>query len=141
MKHLFAIFTICITIGIQAQELPKGLAPNERDANFLQSIGVVGNPYQNKVAQATIHTTPPSFNVRTMAEWEEIEALTITWSTNYGITEEIILTQIVEHAINECDVIIICDNQNTVAGYLASQGISSPNIHYIESRLQQYLDA
>ena len=74
MKHLFAIFTICIT-SIQAQELPKGLAPNERDANFLQSIGVVGNPYQNKVAQATIHTTPPSFNVRTMAEWEEIEAL------------------------------------------------------------------
>ena len=133
MKHLFAIFTICITVGAQAQELPKGLAPNERDANFLQSIGVVGNPYQNKVAQATIHTTPPSFNVRTMAEWEEIEALTITWSTNYGITEEIILTQIVEHAINECDVIIICNSQNTVAGYLASQGISSPNIHYVEA--------
>ena len=133
MKHLYAIFTICITVGAQAQELPKGLAPNERDANFLQSIGVVGNPYQNKVAQATIHTTPPSFNVRTMAEWEEIEALTITWSTNYGITEEIILTQIVEHAINECDVIIICNSQNTVAGYLASQGISSPNIHYVEA--------
>ena len=133
MKHLFAIFTICITVGAQAQELPKGLAPNERDANFLHSIGVVGNPYQNKVAQATIHTTPPSFNVRTMAEWEEIEALTITWSTNYGITEEIILTQIVEHAINECDVIIICNSQNTVAGYLASQGISSPNIHYVEA--------
>ena len=67
-----------------------------------------------------------------MAEWEEIEALTITWSTNYGITEEIILYQIVEHAINECDVIIICNNQNTV-GYLASQGISSPNIHYVEA--------
>jgi len=133
MKQLLAVFTICITIWAQAQDLPKGLAPNERDANFLQSIGVVGNPYQNKAAQATIHTTPPSFSVRTMAEWEEIEAITITWSTNYGITEEIILTQIVEYAINECDVIIICDNQNTVAGYLASQGISSPNIHYIEA--------
>ena len=77
MKNLFAIFTICFTVGAQAQELPKGLAPNERDVNFLQSIGVVGNPYQNKLAQATIYTTPPSFNVRTMAEWEEIEALTI----------------------------------------------------------------
>ncbi len=133
MKQLLAIFTICITIGVQAQELPKGLAPNERDPNFLQSIGVVGNPYQNKEVQATIHTTPPNFSVRTMAEWEEIEALTITWSTNYGITEEIILTQIVDYALNECDVIIICDNQNTVAGYLAAQGISSPNIHYIEA--------
>ena len=133
MKHLFVIITFCITFGAQAQELPKGLAPNERDANFLQSIGVLGNPYQNKESQVTINTTPPSFNVRTMAEWEEIEALTITWSTNYGITEEIILTQIVEFAINECDVIIICDNQNTVAGYLASQGISSPKIHYVEA--------
>ena len=135
MKHLFVVFTICITItiGTKAQELPKGLAPNERDANFLQSIGVIGDPYQDKDAQAIIHTTPPSFNVRTMAEWEEIEALTITWSTDYGITEEIILTQIVEFAINECDVIIICDNQNTVAGYLASQGISSPKIHYLEA--------
>ena len=135
MKPLFVVFTICITItnGTKAQELPKGLAPNERDANFLQSIGVIGDPYQDKDAQAIIHTTPPSFNVRTMAEWEEIEALTITWSTDYGITEEIILTQIVEFAINECDVIIICDNQNTVAGYLASQGISSPKIHYLEA--------
>ena len=62
-----------------------------------------------------------------MAEWEEIEALTITWSTGYGITEEIILKQIVEHAVNECDVIIICI-QNTVASYLSAQGISSPNI-------------
>ena len=133
MKQLLAIFAICISIGVQAQELPKGLAHNERDANFLKSIGVVGNPYQKKAAQATIHTTPPNFSVRTMAEWEEIEALTVTWSTNYGITEEIIFTRIIEYAINECDVIIICDNQNTVAEYLAAQGISSPNIHYIET--------
>ena len=67
------------------------------------------------------------------AEWEEIEAITITWSTGYGITEEIILKQIVEHAVNECDIIIICNDQNTVASYLNAQGISSPNIHYIET--------
>ena len=133
MKQLLVIFTFCISVALQAQELPKGLAHNERDFNFLQSIGVLENPYKNKSLQTTIYTTPPNVSVRTMAEWEEIEALTITWSTDYGITEEIILTQIVEHAINECDVIIICDNQNTVAGQLAAQGITSSKIHYIEA--------
>ena len=58
---------------------------------------------------------------------------TITWSTGYGITEEIILKQIVEHAVNECDVIIICNDQNTVASYLSAHGVSSPNIYYIET--------
>ena len=38
-----------------------------------------------------------------------------------------------EHAVNECDVIIICNDQNTVASYLSAQGISSPNIYYIET--------
>lgn len=133
MKQLLAILTFCTALYTQAQELPKGLAPNEREPGFLESIGVVGNPYENRAAQATIYTTPPEFDVRTMAEWEEVEALTITWSTNYGITEEIILAQIVEHAINECDVIIICENQDVVSDYLAAQGISSPNIHYIEA--------
>ena len=125
-------FSFILFLGI-SQELPKGLAPNERDSNFLETIGVKGNPYMDRSAGATIFTNPPSFNVRTMAEWEEIEALTITWSTGYGITEEIILKQIVEHAVNECDVIIICNDQNTVASYLSAQGISSPNIYYIET--------
>ena len=125
-------FSFILFLGI-SQELPKGLAPNERDSNFLETIGVKGNPYLHRTAGASIFTNPPSFNVRTMAEWEEIEALTITWSTGYGITEEIILKQIVEHAVNECDVIIICNDQNTVATYLSAQGISSPNIYYIET--------
>ena len=83
------------------------------------------NPYLNKRANATIFTTPPNVSVRTMAEWEEIEVLTITWSTSYGITEEVILGQIVEHAVSECDVIIICDDQNSVANYLTGIGIST----------------
>ena len=44
----------------------------------------------------TIFTTPPSEEVRTMAEWEEIQALTITWSTGYNIQEEPFFSQIVE---------------------------------------------
>ena len=123
--NLFVFVFVFVLCSVQAQELPKGLAPNEREKGFLESIGVMDNPYLNKRANATIFTTPPNVSVRTMAEWEEIEALTITWSTSYGITEEVILGQIVEHAVSECDVIIICDDQNSLANYLTGIGIST----------------
>ena len=133
MKKLILLLVLVSNLTLYSQNLPKGLAPNERDPGFLKSIGIYKNPYQEKNTNTTIYTSPPNFNVRTMAEWEEIEAITITWSTDYGITEEIILSQIVEEAINECDVIIICNNQNIVSTYLSSQGINSSNIYYIET--------
>ena len=46
---------------------------------------------------------PPAFPVRTMAEWEEVQALVITWTSFTGI-----LKQIVRHAKEECQVIIVC---------------------------------
>ena len=133
MKKLILLLVLVSNLTLYSQNLPKGLAINERDPGFLKSIGIYKNPYQEKNTNTTIYTSPPNFNVRTMAEWEEIEAITITWSTDYGISEEIILSQIVEEAINECDVIIICNNQNIVSTYLSSQGINSSNIYYIET--------
>ena len=44
-----------------------------------------------------------------MAEWEEIEALTISWSTDYFINEELILSAIVENTIDEAKVFIVCE--------------------------------
>ncbi len=59
--------------------------------------------------------TPPEFPVRTMAEWEEIQALVITWA---GFPD--ILKQIAFHAKQECEVIIIADNISSVTNYLNS---------------------
>ena len=116
-----------------AQSLPKGFAENERSSGFLSSIGIVDNPYQHRASLNNIYTTPPSVSVRTMAEWEEIQALTITWSTDYGIEEEAILSQIVANAVEETQVIIICENQNTVINYLENQNIPTENVSCIES--------
>ena len=44
-----------------------------------------------------------------MAEWEEIQALTIAWE---GF--EPILTEIVRNSVEECKVIIACDNPSSV---------------------------
>ncbi|MBL7784070.1 MAG: agmatine deiminase family protein [Saprospiraceae bacterium] len=58
----------------------------------------------------TVITAPPSVPVRTMAEWEELQALVITWRSFPPI-----LTEIVRAAREECRVIICCNDQNTVS--------------------------
>ena len=127
------LFFLLFSSFAYAQYLPKGFAPNEREKGFLKSLGITENPYQKNTSSATIYTTPPSEEVRTMAEWEEIQALTITWSTGYNIQEETILSQIVANAVQECQVIIICEEESEVESYLLSQGISTDNVNLIKT--------
>ena len=129
-KILFFLF---ISSSVLAQYLPKGFAPNEKEKGFLKSIGITENPYQNRSISVNISTEPPSEDVRTMAEWEEIQALTITWSTDYNIQEEAILAQIVENAIEQTEVVIVCEDENTVETYLNKQGIDTENVSYIKT--------
>ena len=68
-----------------------------------------------------------------MAEWEEMQALTITWSTGYSMEEEAILSQIVANAVEQTQVIIICENENEVLNYLQSENIPTDNVNCIES--------
>ncbi|MCK5076444.1 MAG: agmatine deiminase family protein [Calditrichia bacterium] len=71
---------------------------------------------------------PPSSPVRTMAEWEELQGLLITW-TGYPS----ILRQIVDYAQEEVIVYIVCDDSNSVKSNLTSYGIPLYNISYIEA--------
>ena len=127
------LFFLLFSSFAYAQYLPKGFAPNEREKGFLKSLGITENPYQKNTSSATIYTTPPSEEVRTMAEWEEIQALTITWSTGYNIQEETILSQIVANAVQECQVIIICEEESEVESYLLNQEISTENVNFIKT--------
>lgn len=100
-----------------AQDLPKGWAPGERDMmpGYLNSRQI-GSGIQ----------TPPASPVRTAAEWEEIQALTITWTSYTSVLKEI-----VRHAREECQVYIICSDSNTVKSYLTSNNVQLSNVHYI----------
>lgn len=131
MQKIF--FFLLFSSFAYAQYLPKGFAPNEREKGFLKSLGITENPYQKNTSSATIYTTPPSEEVRTMAEWEEIQALTITWSTGYNIQEETILSQIVANAVQECQVIIVCEEESEVESYLLNQGINTENVNFIKT--------
>ena len=56
-----------------------------------------------------------------MAEWEEVDALVITWAGFQGICK-----QIVRHALPECRVIIVCDDPDEVSNYLQGEEYGGP---------------
>lgn len=68
-----------------------------------------------------IEEPPPFEDLRTMAEWEEIQALTITWE---GFPS--ILKQITRAAIEETMVIIFSENPSSTESYLMGPGAGGP---------------
>jgi len=63
-----------------------------------------------------------------MAEWEEIQALVITW-TSYPV----ILRQIVAQAQTQCKVIIHCSDSNSVKNNLLSNGVPiGTNVKFLQ---------
>ncbi|MEX2484099.1 MAG: agmatine deiminase family protein [Brumimicrobium sp.] len=73
-------------------------------------------------------TTPPQGNLRTMAEWEEIDYLLVTWVPNYSST----LTGIVEAAVNECKVLIITPDETDVESTLQNAGVLTDSVVYLD---------
>jgi agmatine/peptidylarginine deiminase len=72
-------------------------------------------------------TNPPTLPIRTAGEWEEVQTLLITWT---GFPT--ILTQIVDAAQEECEVLITCADSNQVKNTLTSAGVPLTNIRYLE---------
>ncbi len=70
--------------------------------------------------------SPPPAPVRTMAEWEQVQALIITWA---GQTT--ILREIVRNAVNECKVLIITTNPANVESTLIGAGISLDSVRFV----------
>lgn len=109
---LFGVFSfLFISINAQQNILPKGFAPGEEllmDAYLQQAM--------NPVSRSSI-TTPPGLPVRTAAQWEEVQAMVITW-TSYPA----VLREIVRAAQTECKVIIHCSDSNAVKSYLTTHG-------------------
>ena len=75
-------------------------------------------------------TNPPTLPVRTMAEWEELQALVITWRS-----QPVILTEIVKAAREECRVIICCNIQDSITAAqnrLIAAGVDiSSNVEFL----------
>lgn len=126
MKRIYYILClIYLSQGVFAQEqviLPKGFAPGEELMmdTYLQQVS---NPFE----QSTSITTPPGLPVRTAAQWEEVQALVITWTGFPAI-----LREIVRAAQTECKVIIHCSDSNAVKTNLTNYGIPLTNVMFIK---------
>jgi len=115
LKKLSILLAFLLTVAA-AQDLPKGLTPAEKE---LMKTYVF--PSSTEGVQ-----TPPAFPVRTMAEWETLGGLIITWTSYQSI-----LRQIVDFAQDEVPIYIICSDSNTVKNYLTQGGVPLNNLNFI----------
>ena len=101
------------------ENLPRNITENEKllMESYLQSFDDRG-----------ISTPPPFSNLRTAAEWEEVQALVVTWTGSYNTIHR----QIIAAAQLECEVIVMCTDSNAVKSNLASNSVPDLNISFIE---------
>ena len=115
-KFVTILILIIISVPLYTQDLPHYLTDQEKEIHkFYQppksSLGFI---------------TPPTKSVRTMAEWEELEGILITW-TSYTT----ILRQIVDYAQEEGLVYIVCSDSNSVKSFLTSGNVPLTNLKFI----------
>jgi agmatine deiminase len=114
MKQLaFLVLFLASQMAVaQNNILPKNLTAEEKE---LLDRGGYTPPSGNR----SITTPPPFTDLRTMAEWEEIQALTIAWTSFPRILKEIVAA-----AQNETEVIILSEDPLETEDYLLSnQGV------------------
>ncbi len=121
-KASFLCVLLLQTIVAQAQQLtlPQGHTPEER--------ALPASEYNKPRSGSRAVTTPPEFPVRTMAQWEEVQTLVLTW-TSFPYIQ----SQIVKAARQECQVLIHCADSVQVRNYLTGQGIPLSNVNFIQT--------
>lgn len=117
LRHLILLLCIISAHNIAAQNLPHWMTDEERAMLPSYLINTEGIRDVN----------PPDYTPRTAAEWEEIQGLTITWTSYISI-----LKPIVAAAQQECTVYIVCSDSNSVKNSLTSAGIPLTNVKYLE---------
>lgn len=118
MRNLIPFFAVLfLSVVSFGQDLPQELTESEKLLEYTPPA-VVG------------FTTPPVSEVRTPAEWEEIDGLCVRWTSSWAQTT---LRGIVEHAKLEVPVYIVT-NQNyidNIEAHLQSNGITLDNIQFV----------
>lgn len=111
MKRILSLLSISLifTIGLNAQvNLPRNLTPAEIEQISRGDFSILKS-------ERGIDSPPPFQNIRTMAEWEEIQCLTISW-----ISYPSILKQIVASARTQTLVVILSEDVQATENYLFS---------------------
>ena len=130
MKNILfksAVGILFSTAAIAQNSLPVGFSADE--LQDMQRLDFVPPFYAPQGI-----TTPPTLPVRNMAQWEEIQALTITWRDYDAVHREI-----VRAARKETTVIINCntttgstfyEDSTAIKNYLTAGGVPLTNIRF-----------
>ena len=123
------LLAACLLININAFSQSATGWPHaitEAERNHIERVGFA--PLESR----GIETPPPYDNIRTAAEWEEVEALTISW-TSFPCIQK----QIVAGAQNECLVIVFADDPSEAESYLTGNSCGGPlnleNVQIVET--------
>jgi agmatine deiminase len=120
MKKVIALLLfVFIYQGLHSQDLPHIMTDQEKSL------------YKNYVPPVsfTDDLNPPYSPVRTLAEWEEYQAVMITWVSTQSY--QTILAQIVHYVQDECVCVIICSDSNSVKSQLTSYGVPLVNLRFL----------
>ncbi len=117
-KTMLSFLLMAIGITLFAQKTPL---PNNFSAEELLALPKYHPPSTRSI------TTPPTFPVRTAAEWEEMQAVLISFQYYDSF-----LTEIIRYAREEAHVYVFCDDSNAVKSTLTSSGVDLSNISYFE---------
>ncbi|HLF64006.1 MAG TPA: agmatine deiminase family protein [Saprospiraceae bacterium] len=126
MKHVVVLLLICCIAhqAVEAQVLPRGLSEQEKrmlDEGFFRPAFNVPGEFHS--------TRSPVDPPRAIAEWEEMQAIVITWAGYQSILKEI-----VRYAKEEVVVIIVTPNESSVRTYLESNDVDiSENVEFINT--------
>lgn len=118
---LFALTFIWIQAEAQDPACSHAMTVEEQ-----QAMAAYLKNYHNNSIRAT--PTPPPGQVRTMAEWEPIQALILSWTGQPTIQREI-----VRAAVKECKVIILTTNPDNVSGILTNAGIPLDSVTFLNA--------
>ncbi len=123
------LLAACLLININAFSQSATGWPHaitEAERNHIERVGFA--PLESR----GIETPPPYDNIRTAAEWEEVEALTISW-TSFPCIQK----QIVAGAQTECLVIVFADDPSEAESYLTGNSCGGPlnleNVQIVET--------
>jgi agmatine deiminase len=130
MRKCFLLFVLIGSLSLATGALfGQGRRPADDDSMLA---------FEADVSVSAGIPAPPAFVPRAAAEWEEIQALVIAWTTyNFDqAAHQNILTEIVRNAQQECRVIINCDvptySEAYVRNYLSQRGVPMTNLEFYE---------
>ncbi|MDX1408670.1 MAG: agmatine deiminase family protein, partial [Saprospiraceae bacterium] len=124
MKYVLFLLLLAVgPVSLLAQSLPRGFSEEEKQ---MMANGFFQRP---KTVPGAITYRSPDDPPRSMAEWEEMQAIVITWTQYRSI-----LAEIVRNAVSEVKVLIVNRDEQAARNYLTSRGIDPDfNIEYIDA--------